>query len=286
MTEFKLFIGFFADAWRTIPKNPTAMIFGFLFTAGSLEYLSSLFETGAPLERYQPVVESLLKAHPSILIAIPILIAVATFAKGGLIVALSEKKPSIGTATRKSVVLFPKLYALDILFLLSVLVILAALLFPAMLTTGNPSLELNLALLGLAIFLPVLFVLTFVEIYAFFYLILSGTSLRTSIELGYALFMKRSVTSILFGATSFLVLLAASLLAGLLLGIGNALIPDSPARAIGIISILFLIQSGLAVIQKNAWLSFFRFIGTEKKGEEIASQKQESMVQKEVPEVG
>ncbi len=286
MTEFRIFIGFFRDAARRIPANRTAILFGILLTLGSSEYLSSLFEVGAPLERYHPGLVALLEAHPVLLLAIPLVIATATFAKGGLIIALSEKKPVIATAARKSAALFPKLFALETLFLLSVFTILAALLFPAMLARDTPSLGLNLALLGLAIFLPVLLVLTFVEIYAFFHLILSKTTLRSAIELGYVLFMKRSATSIVFGATSLLVLITASLLAGIVLGIGNALVPDSIGRTIGIMTILFLIQSWLAIIQKDAWLSFFRFIGTEKKTEEAASQKQEGMVQKEVPEIG
>lgn len=286
MTEFRIFIGFFWDALKRIPGNKTAILFGILLTIGSSEYFSSLFETGAPLERYQTEVVAFLEAHPVLLLAIPLIIAIATFAKGGLIVALSEKKPAIAVAAKKSVALFPRLFALEILFLFSVFTILAALLFPAMLARDTPSLGLNLALLGLTIFLPVLLVLTFVEIYAFFHLILSKTTLRSAIELGYVLFMKRSATSIVFGATSLLVLITASLLAGIVLGIGNALIPDSIGRTVGIITILFLIQSWLAIIQKDAWLSFFRFIGTEKKTAETASQKQESMVQKEVPEIG
>lgn len=285
MTEFRIFIGFFSDAIRRVPTNRTAVLFGALFTIGSSEYLSSLFEIGAPLERYRLELVDLLEAHPVLLFAIPIILGVATFAKGGLIIALSEKKPTLATASRKSVTLFPKLFALEMIFLLSAFIILVALLFPAMLAIDTPSLGINLALLGLAIFLPVLLVLTFVEIYAFFHLILSKTTLRTALELGYALFMKRSATSILFGATSFLVLIATSLLAGIVLGIGNAFIPDSIGRTIGIMTMLFLIQSGLAIIQKDAWLSFFRFIGTEKKEEEVASQKHENMVQKEVPEI-
>lgn len=284
MSEFRIFIGFFVNALKAIPKNMAAVVFGSLLTLGSTEYLSTLFESGAPLERYRSEVTAMLVGQPILLLVIPIIIAIATFAKGGLIVALSTKKPTMGSASKKTSSLFPKLYALEVLFLVSCFVILAALLFPAMLVQNTSSLAINLAFLGLAIFLPVLLVLTFVEIYAFFHIILSGTSLRSSIELGYALFMKRTATSIVFGATSLLVLISASLFAGIFLGIGNALIPDSIGRIVVTILFLFMIQTILSIAQKGAWLSFFRFIGTKK--EEVASQKQENMVQKEVPEIG
>jgi hypothetical protein len=284
MSEFRIFIGFFVSASKVIPKNMAAIVFGSLLTIGSSEYLSALFESGAPLERYRAEITAMLTGQPIFLLIIPIIIAIATFAKGGLIVALSTKKPTARSAAKKSLILFPKLYALELLFLLSCFVVLAALLFPAILIQGNSSLAINLAFLGLAIFLPVLLVLTFVEIYAFFHIILSGTSLRSSIELGYALFMKRTATSIIFGATSLLVLIAVSLFAGICLGIGNALIPDSIGRIVVTILFLFVIQTVLSIVQKGAWLSFFRFIGTEK--EEAASQKQGNMVQREVPEIG
>jgi predicted neutral ceramidase superfamily lipid hydrolase len=286
MSEFSIFIGFFWDAFRKILKNRAAILFGILLTVGSSEYLSSLFETGAPLERYRAEIVTLIETHPILMLTIPLILGLSTFAKGGLIIALSEKNPTVRTAAKKSVALFPKLFALEMIFLLSVFIVLATLLLPAMMTQENSSLGLNLAFLGLAIFLPILLVLTFVEIYAFFHLILSKTTLRSSVELGYALFMKRSATSIVFGATSLLILIAVSLLAGIFLGIGNAFVPESVGRSVGIMTILFLIQSGLAIVQKDAWLSFFRFIGMEKKEEESPSQEQENMIQKEVPEIG
>ncbi len=284
MSEFRIFIGFFMNALKAIPKNTTAIAFGSLLTIGSSEYLSTLFESGAPLERYRSEVTTILTGQPAFLLIIPIVIAIATFAKGGLIMALSTKKPAMGSVSKRASTLFPKLYALEALFLISCFIILAALLFPAMLVQDNSSLAINLAFLGLMIFLPVLLVLTFVEIYALFHIILSGTSLRSSIELGYALFMKRTATSIIFGATSLLVLIVASLFAGIFLGIGNAFIPDSIGRIIVTAFFLFMIQTILSIAQKGAWLSFFRFINTEKK--EVASQKQENMIQREVPEIG
>lgn len=286
MSEFRIFIGFFWGAFRRILKNRTAILFGILLTVGSSEYLSSLFETGAPLERHRAEIVTLIETNPILMLAVPLILGVSTFAKGGLIIALSGKNPAIRTATKKSATLFPKLFALEMLFLLSVFIVLATLLLPAMLTQENSSLGLNLAFLGLAIFLPILLVLTFVEIYAFFHLTLSETTLGSSVKLSYALFMRRSATSIVFGATSLLILIAVSLLAGIFLGIGNALIPESVGRSVGIITALFLIQSGLTIVQKDAWLSFFRFIGMEKKEEESPSQEQENMIQKEVPEAG
>jgi hypothetical protein len=286
MSEFKIFIGFFVSALKAIPKNISAVTFGSLLTLGSSEYFFTLFKSGAPLERYQLEVTTALTEQPALFLIIPIVIAIATFAKGGLIVALSEKKSNVKSAAKKTSALFPKLYALEAIFLISCFVILAALLFPAILVQDNSSLAINLAFLGLVIFLPVLLVLTFVEIYALFHIILSGTSLRSSIELGYTLFMKRTATSIIFGATSLLMLIAVSLFAGICLGIGNAFIPDSIGRIVVIMLFLFLIQTILSIVQKGAWLSFFLFIGMEKTEPEAASQKQENMIQREVPEIG
>jgi hypothetical protein len=287
MDEFRMFIGFFWKALKSLPRNPTAIVFGALLTGSSVEFFGSLLEEGGPFERYRSTITDMLMSHPLFILAIPIILAVTTFAKSGLILALSEKNASIKNVGRRVLGIFPRIYMLEILYLISVLIILVALLLPAILTRDTPSLGLNLALLGLVIFLPISLVLTFVEIYAFFYLLLPKVPLRVSIELGYALFMKRAATSIVFGAVSILVLIAASLIIGTVLGFGNAFMPDSPGRMIIVVIILFFMQSALVIVQKGAWLSFFRFIGAEKNSMEIqASQKEGNVVQKEVPEIG
>lgn len=288
MSELRLFIGFFSDALRSVPKNRKALLFAMVLTAGSADFLSMLLESGAPLERYQPILVALLAEHPSFLLSIPILLGIATFAKGGLVLALSEKSLAMNGMIKRSISLFPKLFGLEVLFILSSLLILSALLIPAILTQETPSLGTNLAFLGLVIFLPIFLVLTFVEAYAFFYIVLSKTSFRTSIELGYSLFMRRVATSIIFGIVSVVVLLGASLISGAFLGIGNGLLQDSMKRTVAIIFGLFIIQSSLVLIQKSAWISFFRFIATEdgSKEEASASQETENVIQREVPEIG
>ena len=90
------------------------------------------------------------------------------------------------------------------------------------------------------------------------------------------------------GIVSVVVLLGASLISGAFLGIGNGLLQDSMKRTVAIIFGLFIIQSSLVLIQKSAWISFFRFIATEdgSKEEASASQETENVIQREVPEIG
>lgn len=290
MNEFKIFIGFFRDAITVALRNRRAFLFGLLLTLSSMEYLSSLLEEGAPLGRYRDSALDYVALHPEILSVLPLTIALATFSKGGIILALTERKASIGQLMKRVASSFWKLYALEMGALFSLFLLLAVLLFPAMLTADMPGLGLNLAFLGLAIFLPISIVIAFIEIYAFFHLLLSKTTLRTAVELAYTLFISRAATSLVFGFVSILVLIAFSVILGLILGVSNALIPDSIGGIISVMLVLFLFQSFLSVIQKGAWLSFFRFIATpvEPAATETTepSQKEENMVQKEVPGIG
>lgn len=290
MNEFRLFIGFFRDAIKAALGNRRAFLFGLLFTLSSLEYFSSLLEDGAPLGNYRDSILGYVALHPELLGILPLTIALATFSKGGIILALTERKATVGQLMRRVSSSFWKLYALEMGVLLSLFLLLAVLLFPAMLTADAPGLGLNLAFLGLAVFFPISVVITFVEIYAFFHLLLSRTALRASVELAYALFMSRAATSLIFGVVSILVLIAFSVLLGFMLGISDVLIPDSIGGIMSVMLALFLFQSLLSVVQKGAWLSFFRFIATPVEPAEAepaeASQKEENMVQKEVPGIG
>ncbi len=291
MNEFKLFVGFFWDAIPTVFRNRVAFLFGVLLTLSSLEYFPSLLEEGAPLEWYRDAVAGFFTAHPELLILSPVMIALATFFKGGLILSLAERKPSFRKIARRVASSFWKLYALELSVLLLFFILLAALLLPAMLTADTPGLWRNLAFLGIAVFLPISIVIALVEIYAFFHLLLSKTTLRSSVELAYSLFVRRAATSIVFGAVSILVLITFSVIIGLVLGTSAALIPVSVGGTIFGIVVFLLLQSAMTVIQNGAWLSFFRFIATPEEPAQIevedkASQKEKNVIQKEVPDIG
>lgn len=291
MNEFKLFIGFFRDAIPTVVRNRVALAFGLLLTLSSLEYFSSLLEEGAPLDRYRYAAIDLFSAQPWLIAVLPVTIALSTFFKGGLILALAERKPAFGKTVKRVSSSFWKLYALEVGVLLSLFLLIVVLLIPAMLTADTPGLWNNLAFLGIAVFLPISIVIALMEIYAFFYLVLSKTTLRSSIELAYALFVKRAATSLIFGTLSALVLIIFSVVIGIMLGVSDALIPNSNGGALFVIAVLFLFQGAMAVIQKSAWLSFFRFIATpqepeQAETEEEASQKEKNVIQKEVPGIG
>lgn len=291
MNEFKLFIGFFWDAIPAVFRNRVAFLFGILLTLSSLEYFPSLLEEGAPLERYRDIAADFFAAHPELLILSPVMIALATFFKGGLILSLVERKPSFRKIAKRVAPSFWKLYALELGVLLLFFVLLAILLIPAILTADTPGLWHNLAFLGIAVFLPISVVIALVEIYAFFHLLLSKTTLRSSIELAYALFLRRAATSIVFGAVSILVLIAFSVIIGFVLGISAAFIPVSVGGTIFGIAAFLLLQSALTVIQNGAWLSFFRFIATPEEPaqaeiEDKSSQKEKNVIQKEVPDIG
>lgn len=292
MNELKLFVGFFWDAIPTVRRNRVAFLSATLLTLSSLEYFPSLLEEGAPLEWYRDTITGFFATHPWVLILFPLMIGMSTFFKGGLILSLAERKPSFGKIAKRVASSFWKLYALEAGVLLLFLALLGVLLLPAMLTADMPGLWRNLAFLGIAVFLPISIVIALVEIYAFFHLLLSKTTLRSSVELAYALFVRRAATSLVFGAVSVLVLITFSVIIGLLLGMSAVILPPaSMGGAVFGVAIFLLLQSAVAVIQNSAWLSFFRFIAspqepTAVETEDKAFQEEKNVIQKEVPDIG
>lgn len=291
MSELKLFAGFFRDAIPAVFKNRVAFLFALLLTFFGMEYFPSLLDEGAPLEPYADEAASFVAENPEVLVLFLLLIALATFFKAGLILSLAERNPSFEKIVKRVASMFWKLYLFQLGILFLFLILLAVLLLPALLTADTPGLGRNLAFLGIAVFFPIAVVIAFVQIYAFFHLIFSKTTIRSSVELGYALFARRAATSILFGVVSMFVLIMFSILIGLALGTSTAFFSHSIAGIILGMVLFLVLQSAMSVIQNSAWISFFRFIATPEEPQRIASedeasQKEKNVVQKEVPEIG
>jgi len=291
MSKISIFAGFFGEAIGSLLRNRIALSFGALLTIGSGGCLSSLFKTGAPLGHYGSALSVLIESYPIASLAIFVaLLGITIFSKGALILSFTEQNPSALSVIKKILPVFPRLYGLNLIILLSIIAVVVPLLAPGILTADIPMLGLSLAILGFLIFLPIAIVLSFVEIYAFFHIVLSKTTFRSSVRLAYTLFMSRTTESIIFGSLSLLFLLATSVVIGVCLGIGNIAFQPSPERTIGMVVVLFGIQTSLTIIQNRAWLSFFRFIAAPPVSEHEScpetSQDGEGMIQREVPEVG
>lgn len=289
MNEFSMFLGFFQKAIKKTVTTPLALLFAILMTLSSVEYLLLFLGEGNALQTGTVDVAAIIKNRPSFFLLIPLIIGLATFFKTSLILSLKEKKAELLPVLKRAARSLWKLSLLEVGALLLFFIMLLVLLTPGFLTSGNPLLSKNLVFLGLAIFIPISIVIVFIEIYAFFFITLSQTSLRAGVELGYSLFMKRAATSIVFGILSLLLFIPFFFLIALL---RDALTNEAGqfSRMTTIVSNFpfLLLQAGFLIIQKSAWLSFFHFIATPKEPEAVATdqalQKNENVVQKEVPE--
>lgn len=290
MNELGIFLGFFQSAIKKIFTNPLALLFGILMTFSSAEYFLPFFDKGGTLQTGTADITTIIKNGPLLLLFIPLLLGLSTFFKTSLILSLKDKKPGLSSVLGKAARLFSKLFLLETGALFLFFLMLLMLLLPGILTSGNPLLSKNLVFLGIAIFIPISIVIVFIEVYAFFFITLSKTSLRTGVELGYSLFMKRSATSVVFGILSLLLFIPFFLLLSALNDVlARETEQSSQIATLANILPFLLLQAGFLVMQKDAWLSFFHFIATPKDPEvattEETLQKNENMVQKEVPEI-
>lgn len=125
------------------------------------------------------------------------------FAKGGLIKSLNaivESQPaSFRSGLKKGRKYFWKIFLIGIFSTIFILAILIVFMIPIGFLFYNKAYFLGglLSFLALVIFIPVVFLVSFVKIYGYFYVILSDLPLGESLENAYALLKKNIVPSII-----------------------------------------------------------------------------------------
>jgi hypothetical protein len=288
MDEVRLFIGFYADAIRALLDNPRALVFAFFGTLFGMT-IPGFLQSGGPLESFAPIVSAFVERHSLILLATPIPFVLFVLSSAGLTLSLHAKRTTTLSALQESLRVLPSLLALKVSFLLFLLIGTTFLCLPGLIAaSADTALSRTLFIFGFAILLPVIVIAAFTETYASLYIILSKTSFTSSMRLGYALFRRRSSTSIVFTAISFLTVILVSAFSQLWMSVAGSFYPVASHREYVISFVLFGIQMLFFVVRTAAWLSLFAFIHSDPVGTptEEASQKSEKMIQKEVPEIG
>lgn len=284
--EATLFLGFFLEAFRALPGKSSALFFAFLTVCFGSDFLS-LFQEKMPLSGFASAFSDFLTIHPAaFLLLIPVFAASVIF-RTGLLVALDRKNARIAGTFRSSFRIFPRAILLEVSFILALSVLAFLLISPSMAAKGS-LLPGMLRLVGELLFLGIAMVLLFTKTFAFFHVVLSRTDVRPALELGYGLFRKRSATSIVFGFVSILFSIAVSVILTALLSVTTTVIRDETARIVLSTIVALGALSLHSATQKQAWLSFFRFIATpsEPDIEAETSQDSEKVIQREVPETG
>lgn len=171
-----------------------------------------------------------------------------------------------------------KLFRLFLLFFFATIVIVLVLALPVIFLAikGSWISALIVGLLAVAIFIPLIFILALTNIFAEFYIVLSGLRVWSAVEAGYNLLLKNIGNSIIFS----LLLLIVSMIAGLVLlpVAGIALLILVPAGilfyylnkivfgfflAVAILlflALVLLVSSIFLTYKITAWTLFFREI--------------------------
>lgn len=220
-----------------------------------------------------------------------VLFLLSLVGKAGLVKSVNliaqDKKTSFREGWRTGKKYLWKLLGLFFLFFIATLVILSVLALPAVFLAikGSWVSAVVMGILAFAIFLPLVFILALTNVFAEFYIILSGLKVWSAIEAGYNLLLKNVKNSIIFGLLLIVVNIAAGIVflpvAGLALLV---LVPTGIlfyflnkivfgifvffAVALFLLAVLF-VSSIFLTYKTTAWTLFFREIA-KVESEEVA----------------
>ena len=186
-----------------------------------------------------------------------------------------------------------KLFRLFLLFFITVFVVFLVLGIPVvyLIATQSWVSAILVGILAIAIFIPLIFVLSLTNAFAEFYIILSDLKVWSAVEAGYNLLLKNIVNSLVFGLLLMVVGMAAMFV--FLMIVGLALVILIPAGmlfyglgkiifgfflAIAILLFLMIIFFASSIFQTyriTAWTLFFQEIAKVEK-EELASEAEKA----------
>lgn len=283
--SLSVFLGFFIDGLIRIPGNAKALTFGALSVIFGSDMLM-LFEPGMPLR--DDAERAISSKDPALLLLVCIFVLVSVFVHAAFIFSVSDPKLGLIRLCRQALRRYFTLAALEGWFL-SVTVILAIALFLPTSVAGTAG-QLSKALfaVGIVLFFILVTILYITRQFAIFYAILSTSSIRDALDLGYALLRKNFSAVAMFTMLSILVGVLFSLVLSL---VAVPYVADSANLSVrfGIPAILFFITTIHAIVQKSSWISFFRLIGRTPPDDataECPSQNPEKVIQREIPGTG
>ena len=302
------FIEIFKRAAKIVWENRFLLWFGILIALGS----PGSFNISSSQNDYanNESVKSFMINHWQIilvttilLIAIGIIIfLVSLIAKAGLILSVNaiekNEAASFKTGWCAGKKYLGKLFRLFLVFLLTGITIVLVLATPVIYFLANHLWiwAILIGLLAIAIFIPIVFVLAFTNIFAGYYIVLSDLKVWGAIETGYNLLLKNLVNSLIFA----ILFLAVDVLLGIVMlpVIGIVLLVLVPAgflfyamsKIIFVIYLVFAIIGAAAIIfffsaifntfKTTAWTLFFREIA------EVKKEKTETVPEEEkIPEI-
>lgn len=285
--EWHIFVGYFLDAAREIPKNRTVLLFALLSVLFGPDVVS-LFDKGMPLETFSDSVVSALQAVPLLSFVIFPMSVLSIFFGSGLVISLANGKVVMTVSLRKALHTFRRIYLLEVGFMVIAVTLALILMAPYLLAGNDTPLAKMILLFGTTIYAFILAALFYSRTYAYFHVILSDVSLRTGLDLGYELFRKRINSSLSFGIISIALNLTVSYAMTMLLGQLVMISSHSPARIVIATALSIAMFSYLDAVNRSAWLKLFRYIATQPKPSELqeASQEDEKMIQREIPGTG
>lgn len=288
MDEFRLFVEMYRDAVGRTFSHPKVLIFALLATVFGTT-IPGLFQSGAPFESYADALAVFFDSHPVSYLIIPVSAMIVTGFSAALTYSLNDRRLGLYDSVRAARTAFSRLFGIKIALFIFSLIALILLCLPGLISSRQSSaLSEHLLLAGFMLFLPIFAIFAFTEAFASLHVILSGTDFLSSIRLGYALFVRRISTSIVFALLSFLIIVLASVIVDLFLIATSRLMSDTLAKAAIISLFIVIFQSVFLSVRTAAFLSFFFFINTspQKEAEAETSQNPEKVIQKEVPEIG
>ncbi len=247
------YLEIFRESFRVIWQKKMLCVFGFFIMLGS--GMNGFTSDWEKMEGFQPksllgniIGNEFLLAFLFLffLLVVFLLVALRIIAQASLITAVgNENQPkefSFSFLFRQGKTHLKKLFLLDILFAVSLLVFLFVLLLPviSLVLAKSKLLALLVGMFALLIFIPVYILAYFVKKFAYMYIVLSNLSIRSSIESAYKIFKDNIGKVLLFT----LFLLGIGLLFGIAL-IASLLIAGLPLLLIGAILSLIFAKAGL-----------------------------------------
>jgi len=296
------FIPIFKQAWEITWRNRFLWWFGFLIALGSPSGGFNFPGGGNPEDINK--VSDFAQSHFKFLLGLGLtallvgilLFFISIIAKAGLIksvslIALGHQEVNFKVGWRKGKKYLWKLFWLAFIFSLAVAVILLVLAVPVIYLFIMKSWvsAVIIALLAIAIFIPLMFIIAITKVFAEFYIILSDLKISDSIEAAYNLFLKNLFNTIIFkllmfavGIVAGIILLPAAIISfaifiplGVLLYSLNKIVffVFISIVVLAFLTIVFLISAVLTTFTTTAWTLFFQEIAKIKINDEMLVKK-------------
>ena len=313
------YLAIIKDAWQIIWNNKYLWWFGFFIAlggGGSSNFQLPMNNNGKWEEKTKAGKEEILSfinghfewiaAGLIILTAIAIaLLVLRIISQAAIIKSVSSikkgGKSNFSIGFKKGRKYFWKLLAIDLILGFFTFGILIVLFLPVVFLFHVKSYIAAslLLILAILIFIPLIILVSFLKKYAYFYLVLAKSGIKSSIENAYQVFRKNTLPSLIMA----LLLLAIGIIAGIaiimlilplaLVFILIGLVLYFILAKVGIfitavlgilifILIAFLLSSAVTAFRQTAWLLFFQEIAA-LKSEEVGSELENKIAEEKVP---